>query len=171
MPLLTFAALYLLFPIVLAVHNLDEYRHARGLPPNPRARWYSSYLRGHGARVAMIVLTAAAAVVAVLNYTSHTKALTAAAELSVFALLFNAVGHILLSLANHAWQLGARSAAFLVLPYSLAVIAVMASESGQSVVALWPVAVGGLIFLPAAILVALAIARAVCALAPTHGRH
>jgi peptidoglycan/LPS O-acetylase OafA/YrhL len=167
MPLPGFPALYLLFPIVLGVHNLDECAQAERLPASRRLA-YSRYFLGRVARMAMVLLTAAAAIVAVLDYATPLVPLATIAKLSVFALLFNAVGHIALSIRYRAWRPGTRSAVFLVLPYTVAVIAIVAHNSGRTVLALWPLAVGGLIGLPAVVLIALALAKGADKLISSH---
>jgi len=159
MPLPSFSALYLVFPIVLGVHNLDECASAERQLANPQLRPHPSYFRSDAAEFAMILLTVASCVVALLNYTTPTKGIVIVAELSVFSLLFNALGHIVLSLKHRAWRPGTRSATFLVLPYTVAVLTIMTRGSGKAVLALWPLALGGLIALPAAILIALAVAK------------
>jgi hypothetical protein len=168
MPPPSFPALYLGFPIVLGVHNLDERINAERQLANPQLRSHSSYFRGDVARFAMILLTVAFCLVALLNYTTHIKGVAIVAELSVFSLFFNAVGHILLSIKLRGWSPGARSATFLVLPYTMAAVIALTRGSGEAVLALWPLAVGGLIGLPAAVLITLAVAKGAHRLVSRH---
>ena len=151
---------------LLGVHNVDECIQAERLPVTAQLPLYSMHFRSNVARIAMIVLTVAAAVVAIFNYATHTETLATIAELSLFSLLFHAVGHILLSIKHHAWMPGPRSAAFLVLPYTMAALTVVAT--GQAVRTFWSLALGGLITLPAAILISLAIAKGAQNLLPGH---
>jgi Protein of unknown function with HXXEE motif len=168
MPLPSFPALYLVFPLVLGVHNLDEYTHAQRRLANPQLQAHSSFFRSDVAQFAMILLTVASCLVALLNYTTRTMGMAIVAELSVFSLFFNAVGHIILSIKHRAWGPGTRSATFLVLPYTMAALTIMTRGSGQAVLALWPLAVGGLVALPAAILIALALAKGAYKLISRH---
>lgn len=131
MPLPSFRSLYLCFPIVLGLHNLDECTQAERL-------LYSRHFRRNVTRTAMIVLTIASVIAAILNCTVRTDALLTITELSVFSLLFNAVGPVLVSRRRRAWTPGARSAALLVLPYSIITLAAMARDSGRTVLTLWP---------------------------------
>jgi L-asparagine transporter-like permease len=156
---MSFPALYLLFPVVLAIHNLDEYFASRHRTQQSRPSWLMRYYQSEVARLAMMLLTVASVVVAVLNYVERDGKLNTVAELSVFALLFNAIGHVIVSLKARSFTPGTRSALIFVLPYSVLAIAAIRRGSGFSVTALWPVAIAGLVALPVAILVALAVAR------------
>jgi hypothetical protein len=159
-PLPSFRALYLAFPIVLGMHNWDEWIDAKRLSGSSH-RWLpSKYLGGDVVRFAMISLVFASAAVAVLNYLVSSEKLATLAELSLFALLFNAIGHVLMSMTARARTPGMRSAAFLVLPYSATAIAVAAQGSGRQALGLWRVALAGLVALPVMIVIALAIALA-----------
>jgi hypothetical protein len=157
--LLSFQALYLLFPAVLALHNLDEYSSSKPRAPHTRLSWSSRHFQSEVTRLAMILLTLASVVVAVLNYARRDSMLTIVAELSVFALLFNAIVHLTLSLIARSFTPGTRSALILVLPYSLVTIAAIHHGAGHSSAALWPLVLGGLIALPVTILLTLAVAR------------
>jgi hypothetical protein len=153
---MSFPALYLLFPVVLAIHNLDEYFASKHRTQQSRPSWLIRNFQSEVVRLAMILLTVASVVVAVLNYVQRDGKLTTIAELSVFALLFNAIGHLILSLKARSFTAGTRSALIFVLPYSVLAIAAIRRGLGLSAAALWPVAIAGLVALPVAILVALA---------------
>jgi Protein of unknown function with HXXEE motif len=158
MPLPSFRALYLAYPIVLGVHHWDEWLEAKRLRASSHPWSLSTYFGSDVARFAMVLLVFASAAVALLNYIVSSARLVTLAELSVFALLFNAIGHLLMSMTARTRTPGVRSAALLVLPYTTVAIVVAAQGSGRQSLELWRVALAALVALPTAIAIALAIA-------------
>ena len=160
MPLPSFRALYLAYPIVLGVHNWDEWIEAKRLRASSHPWSPSRYFGSDIARFAMISLVLASAALALLNYIVSSDGLATLAELSVFALFFNAIGHVLISMTARTRTPGTRSAALLLLPYSTAAIAGAVQGSGRQLLGLWRLALAGLVVLPVGIVIALAIATA-----------
>jgi hypothetical protein len=154
---LSFRALYLLFPLVLTLHNLDEFRDSRSRSPPPiPLRWLPRHSQREVMRLAMILLTLASVGVAVCNYLGR-DSIAMVAELSVFALLFNAVVHLSISLRARSFTPGTRSALILVLPYCVVTIVALHQDAGRSAEALLPLALAGLIALPLTIILTLAV--------------
>lgn len=115
---MTFGAVILLLPLVLSIHNLDEYTH------HPEfARWQRSPLPERFAtrRVfawAAMLLTLTVAIVSLLTYRYEYPLLRSIWIVSMFALAWNALGHCALSAARRSLLPGTRSAGALVLPYA-----------------------------------------------------
>ena len=122
---MTFRTLNLCFPLVLAIHNAEEYLHGDAFA----AVWPLSFLHERGTRRilrnALLLLTAGAALTSAATYISRDKRLLTLSRAATFALLLNALGHGAASLVRRRWQPGTVSAVFLVLPYSAAAIAAM----------------------------------------------
>lgn len=120
-----FQVLNLLFPVILAIHNFEEYighdrfaqvyhrRLPRGLTVRPVVR------------NALIALTTAAAALCVVTYLIPSRLLLAASKIAVWALALNGLGHCLMSWRRRTWLPGTVSACALVLPYSAAAVWVM----------------------------------------------
>ena len=128
---MTFQTLALCFPIVLALHNADEYRHNPSFlqihAPWLPARWIGP----RNVRAAMVLLTLTAVALAVWNFIARTLALQMATEIAIAALALNAIGHCALSLLRKSLLPGTLSALLLVLPYSIAVGYILRSR-GES---------------------------------------
>ena len=86
-------ALGLLFPIILGVHNAEEYFRRddflRGYPPR-----IARLLSRQAIRTAMVLLTMAAALISVLAWWLRTTWLLDVAVVADFALALNALGHV-----------------------------------------------------------------------------
>ncbi len=111
-----FDTLALTFPLVLAAHNLEEYAHdptfiRHAHPALPRALVDRRVVRN-----ALILLTTAAAILALWNYITPSPSRHRLCAIAVFALLLNAAGHLLLSLRRRQLLPGTLSAVFLILP-------------------------------------------------------
>ena len=114
---MSFPAFNLLFPLVVCVHNAEEYRRLHEFSTTfhgvlPRVLGTRTVLRN-----AMILLTLSAAFVSTLTFLRPSGALLSIAKAAVLALMLNALGHALMSLRRRAWVPGAVSAVTLVLPY------------------------------------------------------
>jgi hypothetical protein len=125
-------ALGLLFPMILAIHNAEEYfRHAQ-FARIFHSRLASRFLARPVIRMAMILLTIAATTLSVLAWIYRTPVLVDAVVVASFALMLNAFGHVMVSMRCRALTPGTISAAALVLPYSAAVIATLRMNEGMS---------------------------------------
>jgi hypothetical protein len=150
---MAFGAIILLFPVVLSLHNVEEYLqhgefagtyHSR-LPERLRTR------RVFGSTA--ILLTIAVAALCLLTYRYEGARLRWICEISMFALLWNALGHCALSAIRRSLVPGARSACALVLPYSAVAVFVMHTSLGLSFRALLGCALLGAVTMPLAALV------------------
>jgi hypothetical protein len=149
---MTFVAVNLLFPVVLAIHSFEEYSR------------YDDFIRAYHPRLgkklatrrvfrdALILLTLAAAVSGALTYAYKSAVLLAISKIAIFALLLNALGHCILSLKRRELLPGTLSAVALVLPYSAVAIVIMRASLGDSFWSLFRDAMLGLILAPLAIL-------------------
>jgi hypothetical protein len=147
---MTFAAFNLLFPIVVAVHNIDEYRGYEDF-----VRSYPGWLAGKLTRQvvgrAMILLTLAVTALAVATYFYQNDVLLMASKIAITGLALNCVGHCLLSLKRRALVPGTLSGLVLVLPYSVIAVLMMRTDFQDSLSALVGYAVIGAIIVPIAI--------------------
>jgi Protein of unknown function with HXXEE motif len=145
---MTFDVFILLFPIVLALHNLEE------------CAGYEEFIKAYHARLpetlttratilgAAIALTIAAAVVCLAALVWKTPLLVQIAKVAICALLLNAVGHCVVSLRRRKWLPGTRTAAILVLPYGALALIVMRTATGDSAADLVRYALLGAITIP-----------------------
>jgi len=146
----TFSALMLLFPVVLAIHNLDE---ALG-----RADFASAWHRKLDPRLAdrrvraaaASLLTLAAATIAIANYLDSTAASQLAARIAVFALFLNAIGHCAISILKGRLLPGTVTAACLVIPFSVVALYSARADVARSAQAFLGHVALGAITLPAA---------------------
>ena len=141
----------LLLPIVLAIHNLEEYLQHED--------FINTYHPGLSARLtarpatfwAITTLTAAVAFICVVAVLSKNQALLSISKISIGAVMLNAVSHCLLSLKRRRWVPGTRSACFLVLPYSVIALIVMRTGAGDSPALMLRYALLGAITIPLAV--------------------
>ena len=143
--------LVLFFPVVLAIHNLDEYSR------------YEEFVRIYHTRLpirltarrtifwAAATLTAAAIFICVGAVVSKSQVLLLISKASICALMLNAVSHCLLSLKRGRWLPGTRSACILVLPYSVIALIVMGTSGGDSPVSMLRYALLGAVTIPLAV--------------------
>lgn len=149
---MSFQALNLLFPVILAIHNAEEYLgHDRFAQV-----FYRRLPRGLSARPvmrnALIALTIAAAALCVATFLRPGRALLAASKIALWALALNGIGHCLLSVRRRTWLPGTVSACALVLPYSAAAIWVLHVSAKDSAMAMGLYAAMGALAGPAAAL-------------------
>jgi hypothetical protein len=149
-PVMTFPALNLLLPAVLAVHNIDEYSRYDQFVRLYQRRIPERFTTRRVMRDAMILLTLTAAVISALTYLFRTPALLSVSKIAVFALMLNAIGHCVQSLTKRRMMPGILSAITLVLPYSIAAIMLMRSQLGDSVSSLLGFTLAGAITIPLA---------------------
>lgn len=129
---MTFAALNLLFPVVLAAHNADEYRRYEDFIREYHGRLAARLATRTVMRNAAILLPIAAAALAVPTFLWEPPALVTIARVAIFALMLNAIGHCALSLKRRSMLPATVSAIVLVLPYSLVCVFVMRTKLGDS---------------------------------------
>ena len=145
---MTFPALNLLLPVVLAVHNYEQYSRYDEFVQIYRPLVPERFITRQVIRGAAIFLTVAVALLSALTYLSATAGLIDAAKVATFALLLNAIAHCLQSLRRHRLTPGSFSAIALVLPYTLAEIAAMRAWLGDSMASLLRFALVGAIAVP-----------------------
>ena len=143
--------LVLLFPIVLAIHNLDEYLRYEEFVSAYQSRLPTRLTAQPAIFWAVTTLTAAVAFICVGAALSKSQALLLISKVSIYALMLNAVGHCLLSLKRRRWLPGTRSACILVLPYSLIALIVMRTGAGDSPALMLRYALLGAITIPLAV--------------------
>lgn len=133
---MTFEAFLLLFPIVLAVHNWDEYAqfdefvnvYHLPLPRKVRTR------RVIG--LAAISLTLVVAVLSAATYRYKSSGLLTISKVSVCGLMLNGLGHCVLSVRRGKMLPGTWSAVTLTLPYSAFALYLLRTRGGDSAGAL-----------------------------------
>jgi len=147
---MTFTAFNLLFPIVVAIHNIDEYRgytdFVRSYPT-----WLAKKLTRRVVGRAAILLTLAISVLAVLTYFYQTDVLLTLSKIAIIGLALNCVGHCILAVKRRALVPGTLSAAILVLPYAAIALALMRTNFNDSYMAVFGYAASGAIAAPVAI--------------------
>jgi hypothetical protein len=154
---MSFTALNLLFPVVLAIHNFEEYSRYDDFVRAYHARWPAKFRARPVMRDAAVLLTLAVAVLDGLTYFYKGAVLVAISEIAIFALMLNGVAHCILSLKGRSWIPGTLSAVALVLPYSAIAIASMRFRMGESIRSLVVYAVLGGLATPLAIALFLSI--------------
>jgi hypothetical protein len=130
---MSFPALNLLFPVVLAIHNLEEYSRYDDFMRAYHVRLPAKFTTRPVMRDATVLLTLAVAVLDGLTYFYKGAVLVAISETAIFALMLNGVGHCILSLKRRSLIPGTLSAVALVLPYSAIAIASMPMSKGESI--------------------------------------
>ena len=142
----------LLLPIVLAVHNADEYARYDDFVDAYHPRLTKKLTSRPVIRNAVTLLTVVVALVAGLAYVYKGGVFVTICKVAIFALLLNAISHCVLSLKRHRILPGTVSAALLVMPYSIAAIVIMRSDCGDSYWYLFSLAAVGAITVPLAIM-------------------
>jgi hypothetical protein len=147
---MSFTAFNLLFPIVVAVHNLDEYcgytDFVRSYPS-----WLAERLTRKVLGRATILLTLAVTALAVATYFYQNDVLLAVSKIAIIGLALNCLGHCLLSLKRRALVPGVLSGAVLVLPYSVVAVSLMRTDFRDSLISFFGYAAVGAIATPVAI--------------------
>lgn len=127
-----FAEIFLGFPVVVAVHTLEEYMRyeefVRASPVRLGKRFSTRRVFGG----AGIVLTLGVGLLGCWDFFAGGGGSAEIARVAVFALLLNGVGHCVLSAWRRVWVPGTFSAIGLVLPYCVAAILRMRMEFGDS---------------------------------------
>lgn len=149
---MTFAAFNLLFPVVLAIHNIDEYSRYEDFVRAYHSRLAQRITTRRIVRDAAIMLTLTVAMLAGLTYLYQSAFLMMISKIATFALMLNGVGHCALSLKRRTATPGTLSAAALVLPYSVIAVAIMRTGLGDSYSSLCNYAIYGALTIPLATL-------------------
>ena len=147
---MTFAAFNLLFPIVVAIHNIDEYRGYTDFVRSYPA-WLAEKFTRRVIGWAAILLTLAITALAVATYFYQNDVLLMASKIAIIGLALNCVGHCFLSLKRRALVPGTLSGAILVLPYSAIAVSMMRIDLRDSFMGLLGYAAFGVIATPLAI--------------------
>jgi len=147
---MTFAAVNLLLPIVVALHNFEEYRGYEDFVRSYPA-WLAEKLTRTVVGCAAILLTLAVTVLAVATYFYQSEVLLTASKVAIIGLALNCLGHCFLSLTRRKLVPGTLSGAIIVLPYSVIAIILMRTNLQDSFLALFGYAAVGAIVTPVAI--------------------
>lgn len=138
-------------PLVLAVHNLDEYAKYEDFVNAYHPRLSKKLTTRPVIRNAAVLLTVSVALLAGFSYVYNDDVLRTMCTVAVFALMLNAISHCMLSLKRRRMLPGTLSAALLVLPYSVVAIVITYAESGDSYSDLALLAALGALTVPLAI--------------------
>ena len=143
--------LSLLFPIVLAIHNGDEYFRREEFIRVHHGKFAARFITRPVVRNAMVLLTLTATAMGLLTWIYRNQVLVEISIVAIFALMLNALSHIVLSFKRRSFTPGALSAVVLVLPYSAVVIATLRVTLGMPWVSMLRFVALGLITTPVAI--------------------
>ena len=147
------ATLSLFYPVILGIHNAEEYLRYNDFVRAHRGRVTARLLARPVIRNAGVLLTLAATVLCVLVWLRGSDLLIEAFVVAVFALMLNAFGHVAMTLRQRAITPGTISAVALVLPYSVWVIVAFRTSTGASWMSLLGTAGLGLLAIPLAVTV------------------
>ena len=157
---MTFADLYPLFPVVLAIHNVEEYCRYNEFVHAYHSQLPTKLITRGILRDAAILLTLAVTLLAALIYIYRNAVLITLGKVAIFALMVNGLGHCVVSFKQGRLTPGMLSAVILVLPYSVLAIAAMRANFEDSFWTLFRYAAFGTILGPLAILFFLSISYA-----------
>lgn len=143
--------LILLFPIVLAIHNADEYFRCDEFIRAYHGKFAARFITRPVVRNAMVLLTITATTMGLLTWIYRSQVLVEISIVAIFALMLNAVSHILMSLKRRSRTPGTLSAVVLVLPYSAVVIATLRLTLGMPWISMLRFAALGFITTPVAV--------------------
>ena len=141
------------FPVILGIHNAEEYLRYDDFVHVHRGRVAARLLARPVIRNAGVLLTLAAAVLCVLTWLRGSALLIDAFLVAMFALTLNALGYVVMTIRQRAMTPGTASAVGLVLPYSLWVITVFRASTGVPWTSLLGMAGLGLLLIPASVAV------------------
>jgi hypothetical protein len=166
---MAFNVLVLLFPIVLAIHNLDEFAQYGDFVGTYHSRLPAKLTARPAVFWAATAVTIAAALLCLSALVWQKPVLLLAAKVSICALLLNAIGHCLLALKRRKWLPGTWSACILVLPYGLIALVTMRISVGDSTAAIIRYAFLGAITIPLAVVVFLLVGNGIARLSIPRG--
>lgn len=149
---MAFDSINLLLPVVLAVHNFDEYAEYDAFVEAYHPRLARKLTSRPVIRDAVILLTVFVAVLTGLAYFFKGGVFAAMCKVAIFALLLNAISHCVLSLKRRRILPGTWSAVLLILPYSIVAITIMRNDFGDSYPHLLLLAALGAITVPLTII-------------------
>ena len=152
-------AIELLFPAVLGLHTLEEFRLRDAFLQGPALKWVAPFLDSRTLGWAAVLMVLAATALCLLAVVGANPVAAAGAKAAIFALMFNAFGHGLGSLVRGRPVPGTLSAMALVLPYSAAALATLRLVEGEPTRTLLAYAAAGAIGMPLAAAVFLAMGR------------
>ena len=109
--------LCVLFPLVLAVHNADEFRQYEEFVRVYHGRLAKRFVTKPVVQTAAILLTCAGVLLGVLTAVYRTPVLVDASFVASLALMLNACSHVVVSLKARTLTPGTLSALLIVLPY------------------------------------------------------
>jgi hypothetical protein len=137
-----------LLPLLVAVHNVDEYARYDDFVRAYHSRFLAKRVSRPAIRYALIAVTLVVAVIAGLAYVHKGGIYVALCNVTIFALMENAIGHCVLSLKRRTLIPGTLSAAVLVLPYSIVAIVSMRADLATSYSSLLLFAASGAVAMP-----------------------
>lgn len=122
----------MLLPLLVAVHNLDEYARYDDFVCAYHSRFLAKQVSRPAMRNTLVAVTVFVAVIAGLAYIHKGGIYVALCSITILAFMENAIGHCVLSLKRRTLIPGTLSAAVLVLPYSIVAIAAMRADLASS---------------------------------------
>lgn len=146
-------AIQLLFPVVLGLHTWEEFRQRDAFVRRSAMRRWAALTDTPALAGAAVLMMLSAVVASLAAYAGVASAARAIVEVAVFALLFNALGHVASSLVRREAVPGTLSAVGLVLPYAIAAVVVLHIGQGQPLPTLLEYAAVGALGMPLAALV------------------
>jgi hypothetical protein len=147
----------LLLPVVLAVHNAEEFAQYDRFARTFQGRIPSVLTTRKVSGGAMLLVTVAAAALAGAAHCTESEPARAAVKVAVFAIAWNALGHGVLSLRERAVLPGTVTALLVVLPYGVLAVHAMREQDGDSARRLLFFALTGAVALPTVVLAAAAL--------------
>lgn len=147
----------LLLPVVLAVHNAEEFAQYDRFARTFQGRMPIALRTRTVGGGAMLLVTVAAAALARAARSKENGPARAAVKVAVFAVVWNALGHSVLSLRERALLPGTATALLVVLPYGVLAVHAMREQDGDSGRRLLFFALAGAVALPTVVLAAAAL--------------
>lgn len=154
-----FDAIELLFPVVLGLHTREELGQREAFVQRSAVRWLAPLADARTLAGAAAFMLLSAATVSALAYAGTWAMAPMIIKAAIFALLFNALGHIGFSLVEGKPVPGTFTAVCLLLPYSATAIALMRALAGESAETLLRYAAAGAVGMPLATLAFLLLGR------------
>lgn len=147
----------LLFPIVLAIHNADEFLRYERFVQVYHSRVAPRFVTRRSIGYAALLITIAAAVLSTVTWLHQTAILMQMSAIAMFALMLNAVGHMIMSLRRRSFTPGTFTAITLVMPYSLVMMFLLRTDLGMGWIAMAKLAAVGLLVAPVAVVTFIAL--------------
>ena len=144
----TFEWVTVLLPLLVTVHNVDEYSRYDDFVRTYHSRFLAKRVSRPAMRNTLIAVTLIVALIAGLAYVHKGGVYVALCNITILAFMENAIGHCVLSLKRRTLVPGTLSAAVLVLPYSMVAIASMRADPASSYSSLLLLAACGAVAMP-----------------------